>query len=548
VHCVNNVMQAPLFVHEDFAKVARHLDARERYLLDGDYMASEDGFNHRADGFFNVQVIRAALQDRGFGMEPLTGETMKAALAEPAKQQGFICNKEEHWFALRRIGGEWFDLNSCLNEPRHRTNAQLDATVRQTIKDGYNVFVVTGTYPPLEPSQLQALKEAMQKKDRENPTGKKRKTKAKENEKPKKLRLEPNGDEAKDLPAYWTWAMRQKQLEEFHAMELDNIAALENLKSAIVVLDRHQGSAFPQMDATSTGDWAAADVTTVRKALTSADAFMQSKHEHMPSYNAQSDEIFFILKQVQDQMKAGLSDAQQTEASRAASFFAELRSAKTSEIESGEKMAKTKAPWSLDEKRRLSAAVANVPPTQRGPDWQGIAAEVATRTALQCRLKSLRLRVKELTAIERTSAASPNAESPRGTSHGGYPPVVAAPVAMLPAAVEPSPTVELADEKADDLGLPVREESPFHGSMSAASSSKAVPSGADADAGAATPFHADFLGDGGVASEQVLASVSASREKASSPLEESSPPASPATQRRRRPRPAMAVLGAVGGA
>jgi ataxin-3 len=178
VHCVNNVMQAPLFVHEDFAKVARHLDARERYLLDGDYMASEDGFNHRADGFFNVQVIRAALQDRGFGMEPLTGETMKAALAEPAKQQGFICNKEEHWFALRRIGGEWFDLNSCLNEPRHRTNAQLDATVRQTIKDGYDVFAVTGTYPPLEPSQLQALKEAMQKKDRENPTGKKRKTKA----------------------------------------------------------------------------------------------------------------------------------------------------------------------------------------------------------------------------------------------------------------------------------------------------------------------------------------------------------------------------------
>merc|ERR1719482_1711456 len=40
-------------------------------------------------------------------------------------------------------------------------------------------------------------------------------------------------------------------------------------------------------------------------------------------------------------MKAALSEAQQTEAARAATF-AELRAAKTSEIESGEKMSETK--------------------------------------------------------------------------------------------------------------------------------------------------------------------------------------------------------------
>jgi predicted transcriptional regulator YheO len=133
-------------------------------------------------------------------------------------------------------------------------------------------------------------------------------------------------------------ALRQKQLKEFQAMELDNIAALENLKSAIVVLGRHQGAAFPQMDAASTGDWASADVETVRHAYKSASAFMQ---RYMPSYNAQSGEIFGILKALQDEMKASLSDAQKSEASRAA-LFAELRSAKTSEIESGEKMAETK--------------------------------------------------------------------------------------------------------------------------------------------------------------------------------------------------------------
>merc|ERR1719504_494706 len=47
------------------------------------------------------------------------------------------------------------------------------------------------------------------------------------------------------------------------------------------------------------------------------------------------------MKQLQEEMQGDLSEAQKTEAARAA-LFAELRAAKTSEIESGEKMAETK--------------------------------------------------------------------------------------------------------------------------------------------------------------------------------------------------------------
>jgi len=142
-------------------------------------------------------------------------------------------------------------------------------------------------------------------------------------------------------------AIRAKELKEFHSMELDNIAALENLKAAIVVLSRHQGSAFPQIPASpgflqeSVNGWAAEDITTVSRALASASAFMQARHGYMPSYSSQSGEIFGVLKALQDEMNADLSQAQKTEAARAATF-AELRSAKTSEIESGEKMAETK--------------------------------------------------------------------------------------------------------------------------------------------------------------------------------------------------------------
>jgi len=167
-------------------------------------------------------------------------------------------------------------------------------------------------------------------------------------------------------------AMREKQLKEFHAMELDNVAALENLKAAIVVLSRHQGAAFPQealslieiessitgkaqplapwgsspqgfLQDSSVSGWSAAEVATVKHAIKAASALLQARHgqEYMPSYSAASGEIFGVLKQLQEEMQGDLSGAQKTEALRAGSF-AELRAAKTSEIESGEKMSETK--------------------------------------------------------------------------------------------------------------------------------------------------------------------------------------------------------------
>jgi chromosome segregation ATPase len=197
-------------------------------------------------------------------------------------------------------------------------------------------------------------------------------------------------------------ALREKQLKEFHSLELDDIAAIENLKAAIVVLSKHDGAAFPQIplsllqnvkgkqepfapeheshlshsfdeflrkqsfdmnthaastpsaptprflqdkapDATALHGWSAADVSTVKRAVASASALLQRRHSegYYPSYHAQSGEIFGVLKQLKEEMEADLGEAQKTEALRAAAF-AELRSAKTSEIESGEKMAETK--------------------------------------------------------------------------------------------------------------------------------------------------------------------------------------------------------------
>merc|ERR1719428_597198 len=77
--------------------------------------------------------------------------------------------------------------------------------------------------------------------------------------------------------------------------------------------------------------------------MTSASALLQERHGegYFPSYSSQSGEILGVLKQLQEEMEADLSEAQKTEAARAANF-AELRKAKTEEIEAGEKMSEEK--------------------------------------------------------------------------------------------------------------------------------------------------------------------------------------------------------------
>merc|ERR1719456_1113664 len=70
---------------------------------------------------------------------------------------------------------------------------------------------------------------------------------------------------------------------------------------------------------------------------------LQSRHEqgYYPSYAAKSGEILGVMKQLKAEMEKDLLEAQKLEANRAATF-AELRAAKTSEIEAGEKMAEQK--------------------------------------------------------------------------------------------------------------------------------------------------------------------------------------------------------------
>jgi len=223
-------------------------------------------------------------------------------------------------------------------------------------------------------------------------------------------------------------ALREKQLDEFHNLEKDEIQNIENLKAALEVLEKHRdappstvaGGAvfkseresfstdnlnkdlwlsflqkrskdFPSKDMRSFDNfmrhsgldyvlpaektdvvvkpkflqqqgqaqtqWSDEDVSMVQSALKTASAFLQSRHgqSYYPAYNFRSNEIVGVLRQLKEEMEGDLAEAQKIENQRAAAF-AELRAAKTQEIDSGYKMSEEKEDQLAEQDNALAEA------------------------------------------------------------------------------------------------------------------------------------------------------------------------------------------------
>jgi len=212
-------------------------------------------------------------------------------------------------------------------------------------------------------------------------------------------------------------ALRKKQLAEFHEGEVDSIQAIENLKAAIVVLGKHHGGAFPQLNlltlgqltkrvsvkthnpssevelerfmqhqgfddttinqkemdtktkaflqsnkafdssvekAQTTPDFTPKEIEILRKAKKMVTSYIQNQNPSRP-YAAQSGEILGIMKQMKETMEGDLSESQKEETSRAAAF-AELRAAKEEEIAAGEKQIEEKTAELADTDMKLADA------------------------------------------------------------------------------------------------------------------------------------------------------------------------------------------------
>lgn len=62
--------------------------------------------------------------------------------------EGFICNRSSHWFAIRKINGLFWNLNSTFEKPEQISHFRLAAEIESLRNGGFSVFCVIGSLPP----------------------------------------------------------------------------------------------------------------------------------------------------------------------------------------------------------------------------------------------------------------------------------------------------------------------------------------------------------------------------------------------------------------
>lgn len=86
---------------------------------------------------------------RSFELELIswTGEDGRVH-EDPTAENAFVINRENHWFTIRKIGNNWWNLDSLLDKPEHISSFYLSALLSQYRNEGCVIFLVLGNLPP----------------------------------------------------------------------------------------------------------------------------------------------------------------------------------------------------------------------------------------------------------------------------------------------------------------------------------------------------------------------------------------------------------------
>jgi len=160
VHCLNNLLQGPQFGPGDLAEIGVHLDQQERALVRqgaGDTFGTEATEAYNVDssadgGNFSIQVLSVALKRFQLELVSSRHPNMKVAMKDPAAAtEAFLCQSRDHWFAIRKVAEEWWNLNSTRKRPAKVSPFYLAAWLAQLETEGNTIFLVLGALPAPSP-------------------------------------------------------------------------------------------------------------------------------------------------------------------------------------------------------------------------------------------------------------------------------------------------------------------------------------------------------------------------------------------------------------
>uniref|UniRef100_A0A8C6VE46 ubiquitinyl hydrolase 1 n=1 Tax=Naja naja TaxID=35670 RepID=A0A8C6VE46_NAJNA len=161
-HCLNNLLQGEYFSPVELSSIAQQLDEEERIRMAEGGISSEEyrtflqqpSGNMDDSGFFSIQVISNALKVWGLELILFNSPEYQRLGIDPINERSFICNYKEHWFTVRKLGKQWFNLNSLLTGPELISDTYLALFLAQLQQEGYSIFVVKGDLPDCEADQL----------------------------------------------------------------------------------------------------------------------------------------------------------------------------------------------------------------------------------------------------------------------------------------------------------------------------------------------------------------------------------------------------------
>ncbi|XP_028409917.1 ataxin-3-like isoform X2 [Dendronephthya gigantea] len=172
-HCLNSLLQGPYFTAVDLAQHAVALDEAERQMMEegdvnsDDYVKFMNVINNvhslctRKHLFLNtmfsemyIQVICRALEVWNLSAIPYSSPSAESARLNPGDEKAFICNLQQHWFTIRKLGKQWFNLDSCASGPELISETYLSLFLTQVQNEGYSIFVVRGVFPDCESDQM----------------------------------------------------------------------------------------------------------------------------------------------------------------------------------------------------------------------------------------------------------------------------------------------------------------------------------------------------------------------------------------------------------
>ncbi|MBN3319949.1 ATX3 protein, partial [Atractosteus spatula] len=105
-------------------------------------------------GFFSIQVISKALGVWGLELILFNSPEYQRLMIDPINEKAFICNYKEHWFTVRKLGQQWFNLNSLLTGPELISDTYLALFLAQLQQEGYSIFVINGNLPECDADQI----------------------------------------------------------------------------------------------------------------------------------------------------------------------------------------------------------------------------------------------------------------------------------------------------------------------------------------------------------------------------------------------------------